>query len=210
MGYSLAAMENLFPTPLWHYRIDEPGLDALLMKEVAARRAAEPGLPNPNRLGWQSRHDLFDRTEAGHMKLLHLIRAVIGDTLRSLQQNLDHTAIRVALNGWVNINPPGGYNAPHQHADSLLSGVYYVSVPPGASNSGGAIEFLAPHPVRQVGGLMQAPMFAERFRVKPVAGDLLLFPGQLSHWVHPNDSGEERVTIAFNARVTPESRAQPR
>ena len=177
MKYSLSAMENLFPTPLWHYRVTEPGLDAMLMEEVAARRAAEPGLPNPNRLGWQSRHDLFDRTEPGQVKLLHLIRAVIGDTFRSLQPNLDHSAIRVALNGWININPSGGYNAPHQHSDSLLSGVYYVSVPPGKSPSGGAIEFLAPHPVRQVGGLMQAPMFADRFRVKPVAGDLLLFTG---------------------------------
>lgn len=208
MGYALEKVDNLFPSPLWLYRVEEPGLDDLLMAEVAARRAAEPGLPNPNRLGWQSRHDLFDRTEPGQVKLLHVIRGVIGETLRSLQPNLDGSAVRVALNGWINVNPQGGYNAPHQHADSLLSGVYYVSVPPSETPSGGAIEFLAPHPVRQVGGLMSAPMFADRYRVKPRAGDILLFPSQLTHWVHPNDSGEERVTIAFNARVTPEPRTQ--
>ena len=29
-------------------------------------------------------------------------------------------------NMWANINPPGGYNAPHLHPNSLFSGVYYV------------------------------------------------------------------------------------
>ena len=203
MGYSLFAMEHLFPLPLWQFRVAEPGLDAMLMEEVAVRRAAEPGLPNTNRVGWQSPRDLFDRTEPGHVRLLHVIRNVIRDTLRSLQPKLDQASISVALNGWINVNPPGGYHGPHQHSDALLSGVYYISVPEGGSVSSGVIEFLAPHPVRQVGALMQAPMFAERFRIKPVAGDLLLFPGQLPHWVHPNDSHDDRVTISFNARVSP-------
>ena len=31
-------------------------------------------------------------------------------------------------NMWANINPPGGYNAPHIHPNSLLV-VYYVKAP---------------------------------------------------------------------------------
>ena len=201
MPYSLASTENIFPVPLWRYRVAEDGLDARLLREIAKRRTREKGLPNANRLGWQSERDLFERKEPAHLHLSRLVSKVVVDTLQSLDPKLDLKSIRLVMNGWVNVNPPGGYNGPHQHTDALLSGVYYVSVPRGGSDSGGAIEFLSPHPVRQLGGLVRAAMFAERLRVQPKAGDLLLFPGQLSHWVHPNDSGEERVTIAFNAMV---------
>jgi len=27
---------------------------------------------------------------------------------------------------------------------------------------------------------------------------VLIFPAYLVHWVHPNDSDEDRITIAFN------------
>jgi uncharacterized protein (TIGR02466 family) len=30
---------------------------------------------------------------------------------------------------WANINPPGGYNRPHMHPNSLWSGVYYIKTP---------------------------------------------------------------------------------
>ena len=38
----------------------------------------------------------------------------------------------------------------------------------------------------------------------------MIFPGQLPHWVHPNDSGKPRLTVAFNAMVKPRARARPR
>lgn len=201
MGVTLAAVDNLFPLTLWRYRISEDGLNEGLLSEIKKRRAAEKGIPNSNRRGWQSERDLFTRTEASHAKLVRIISEVVVKTLHSLDPDLDRAAIRVTMNGWVNINPPGGYNAPHQHTDALLSGVYYIAVPSGKSDAGGAIEFLSPHAVRQLGGLIKAPLFAERRRVHPEVGDLLLFPGQLPHWVHPNDSGKDRVTIAFNAIV---------
>ena len=72
-----------------------------------------------------------------------------------------------------------------------------------AAEKGGAIEFLSPHPVRLIRGMLKAAMFAERMHFQPKAGDLLIFPGQLPHWVHPNDSGKARVTVAFNVMMRP-------
>ena len=202
MAVTLASVETLFPIPLWRFRVEEEGLDASLLREIKARRAAEQGLANSNRIGWQSARDLFERKEPAQVRLARIVADATVAALRTLDPNLDLAALRVNMNGWININPPGGYNSPHQHTDALLSGVYYVSVPKGKSPNGGAIEFLSPHPVRQLGGLIKAPMLAERTRVHPEAGDLIIFPGQLPHWVHPNDSGKERVTIAFNGIVT--------
>jgi len=201
MGFSLTRVDSLFPIHLFRYRLDEPGLNAVLAKEIAARRKAESGMSNTNRQGWQSVHDFFQRPEPGHKTLARICSEVVKATLQSLDPAVDFDKIRVGLNGWLNVNPPGGYNGPHQHTDAHLSGVYYVDVPKSPSDKGGAIEFLAPHPVRLLGGLVKAPLFSERMRVQPEAGDMLIFPGQLPHWVHPNDSGKARVTVAFNAII---------
>ena len=201
MGFRLTGVETLFPIPLFRYQIDDAALNGTLSKEIAKRRKAESGMANSNRLGWQSEHDFFGRKETGHVSLARTIAQVVRETLLAIDPSVDFAKLNVTMNGWVNVNPPGGYNGPHQHTNAVLSGVYYVEVPRGPSEKGGAIEFLSPHPVRLLGGLLKAPMFAERMRVQPEAGDMLLFPGQLPHWVHPNDSGKSRVTIAFNAMV---------
>jgi uncharacterized protein (TIGR02466 family) len=203
MSFTLSAVDNLFPIPLFRYRVDEAGLNERLVKEIATRRKAESGMSSSNRVGWQSEHDFFLRKEPGHASLARVIGEVIKATLQSIDPAVDFAKVQVSMNGWVNVNPPGGYNGPHQHTNAVLSGVYYVDVPRGPSEKGGAIEFLSPHPVRLLAGMINAPMFSERIYLQPKAGDLLIFPGQLPHWVHPNDSGKARVTIAFNAMVRP-------
>ena len=201
MSFSLVRIDTLFPILLYRYRVEEEGLNEKLAKEIAARRKSEDGKVSSNRVGWQSEQDFFQRQEASHAALARLIGKVMKATLQSLDPAADFTRIQVTMNGWVNVNPPGGYNGPHQHTNAILSGVYYVDVPRGPSEKGGAIEFLSPHPVRLLGGLLKADMFAERVHLQPKAGDLVIFPGQLPHWVHPNDSGKPRVTVAFNAMI---------
>lgn len=203
MSFSLVRIESLFPILLHRYRVEEDGLNEKLGREIAKRRKSEGGLRNTNRLGWQSERDFFMRKEPGHASLARLIGQIMKETLLSLDPAVDYDKVQVNMNGWVNVNPPGGYNGPHQHTDAALSGVYYVDVPRGPSEKGGAIEFMSPHPVRLLGGLLKSDSFVERVHLQPKAGDLIIFPGQLPHWVHPNDSGKSRVTIAFNAMVRP-------
>ena len=56
-------------------------------------------------------------------------------------------------------------------------------------------------------GWIKAPMLVDKIRVHPKPGEALLFPSQLLHWVLPNDSEENRVTIAFNLGAKPKSGA---
>jgi len=203
MTVKLARVDSIFPIPLYRYRVENPGLNEALSKEIAQRRKAERSMENRNRLGWQSEHDFFQRKEEGHGQLARIFAEVSRQTIQALDPSADFAKFNVLLNGWVNVNPPGGYNSPHQHSDAHLSGVYYVDVPKSKSDSGGAIEFLSPHPVRLLSTLIRSPLFSDRVRVQPTAGDLIMFPSQLTHWVHPNDSSKPRVTIAFNATIQP-------
>lgn len=203
MTVTLARVDTIFPIPLYRYRVEQAGLNESLSKEISARRKAEQGMVNRNRLGWQSVHDFFQRKEEGHARLARLFAEVTKKTIQTLDPSADHAKFNVLLNGWVNVNPPGGYNSPHQHSDAHLSGVYYVEIPASKSDAGGSIEFLSPHPVRLLSTLIRSQLFSDRLRVQPASGDLLIFPSQLTHWVHPNDSGKPRITIAFNATIQP-------
>lgn len=205
-GFRLDSRETIFPIYLWRYRVDgHEALNAGLLAEVAARRSAEPGTGNRmSRFGWQSERDLFRRSEPAQARLAGLLERLLGEAVEGLAGPGALAGMELVANGWINVNPPGGYNAPHVHPEALLSGVYYVAVPPaGANPAGGMIEFNVPHPTLKLAHLAGLDMLAERVRVAPEPGLLLLFPGTLSHWVHPNDSAGERVSISFNATLRP-------
>lgn len=78
---------------------------------------------------------------------------------------------------WMNVNTPGEYTGWHAHVRWDKVAVLYVTVP------GGDIEF------RQGGGY---------WTETPKPGDLLVFPGELTHRVRPNSSDQVRISVAFN------------
>lgn len=82
----------------------------------------------------------------------------------------------------------------------MWSGCYYVSVPKGDKELSGNIEFFDTCTNVRTLTVDGAACFASKFVMKPRAGMLLMFPSYLRHWVYPNDSDEDRVTIAFNVR----------
>lgn len=203
MALILDRTEQLFPLPLWRFRIDERDLNPLLIDEIGLRRQSEAGLDPVNRSGWQSEHDLFRRPEPGHQRLAQIATDAMTRALSSIADTAGPRPFEPTLNGWINVNPPSGFNAPHQHPHAVLSGVYYIDVPPAASEKGGAIEWVSPHPVRHIGQMLKTEMTTEKRSVSPAAGELVIFPSQVLHWVYPNDSGRDRVTAAFNLALRP-------
>lgn len=203
MAFKLEGIENLFPIPLWRYRVDDHArLNAALLAEIAVRKTKDKDLANRNRRGWQSVHDFFERKEPAHAELSALVRRLLVDAIKAVAKEIKADKLNFSMNGWVNVNPPGGYIGPHAHPNGLISGSYYVNVPD-TKGLGGAIEFIAPHPVGYMAGWIKAPMLVDKIRVHPKPGEVLLFPSQLMHWVLPNDSEEDRVTVAFNLAAKP-------
>ena len=197
MSVKLDAYDMLFPTPLWCYSVENhEELNRRLLTEIAARREVEPDRASGNRIGWQSQHDLFERTEPAHVELVGHIRQAVLDTVRRMSFEIGE--VKFGYNGWINVNPPGGYIGPHSHPRALLSGSYYVDVPGESETAGGDIEFISPHAVTLLSGLIKSPMLLDKRRVKPKPGTFLIFLSTQMHWVLPNNTDHERVSVAFN------------
>ena len=61
------------------------------------------------------------------------------------------------------------------------------------------IEFLAPRIELPHWEILKASSFRLKKRIRPAAGEIILFPSYLLHWVYPNEADADRVTVAFNA-----------
>ena len=63
------------------------------------------------------------------------------------------------------------------------------------------IEFVDPRVAVEMIAVPGGP-FDGRYKVRPQDGMLLVFPSWLLHFVNPYLSDDERISIAFNSRVT--------
>jgi uncharacterized protein (TIGR02466 family) len=199
----------LFPTPLVSYAVpDAERLNSALLAEIAARQNAEAGVVRSNRKGWHSESDFFTRSEPAHVELANAVRAAARDaTARVAAPGVDAGELGMGVVGWINVNPPGAHNVPHDHPGSFWSGCYYVKndQPEGEPSNGGSITFIDARSAPAGQPVVRAPAFKALFGVHPLPGALLLFPSNLKHLVTPNDSADDRVTMAFNVFLFPRS-----
>ena len=102
---------------------------------------------------------------------------------------------------WVNVLDAGGRQAMHNHANSFISGVVYLTPTHPDSRTvfmkapgGTDFAFKNDH-----AGVVTGPYNAEKWvSPQPDPGDVVFFPSYLMHAVPPN-RGERRITMAFNA-----------
>jgi uncharacterized protein (TIGR02466 family) len=192
--------QNLFSTPLIRFRVQDCAvLNAALLMEGEQMRAESRGVSKSNRGGWHSEGNLFESDAPSIQRVRDAARDAVLEATRKVNSNWNAEEFNLKLFAWMNANPGGGYNAPHTHPGAHWSGVYYVAQPEIEEGSSGMIEFLDPRSDLQHWKILGASAFRPKLTFRPSVGELILFPSYLMHWVHPNQSSEERVTIAFNA-----------
>jgi uncharacterized protein (TIGR02466 family) len=102
---------------------------------------------------------------------------------------------------WVNVMDTGGRQAMHNHANSFVSGVIYLTpTHPGSQTvfmkSPGGTDFMFKNDHR---GTTPGEFSADKWvSPAPDPGDMILFPSYLMHAVPPNQ-GERRITLSFNS-----------
>ncbi len=102
---------------------------------------------------------------------------------------------------WVNVLDTGGRQAMHNHANSFISGVVYLTSSHPESQtvflkSPGGTDFAFKN---EHANITPTPFNGDRWISPPPSpGDLVLFPSYLMHAVAPNQ-GDRRITMSFNA-----------
>jgi len=146
-----------------------------------------------NRNGWQS--DTFLWREEIFKPLLDQIL----DSTQVIAKNLSNKELpqMVVRAMWGNINPKGGFNFTHVHPSGWLSGVYYVQLP----ENNNEIVFQDPRSSRMMDFQRSSLIKDEYFSHYPKVGELLLFPSWLPHFVTPNTSEQNRISISFNVEL---------
>lgn len=194
--------QNLFATPLCRMQVsDAAALNAALLEEGARLRAESEGVQKSNRGGWHSEGNLFDRLEEPFRKLKALAETAIEAVMERHAPKVGPDELTMKIFAWMNVNPPGGFNAPHTHPGAHWSGVYYVSQPEVEVGNSGMIEFLDPRTDLPGMRILKAQAFRLKKKIRPQAGEIVVFPSYLVHWVYPNETEDERVTVAFNATM---------
>lgn len=189
----------LFPTVVHETFVDQfKTYQDDLVKFVLEEKKKDPaGVKKTNFGGWQSEwkeptEDIFTR--------------IIVETISTyFSENSIYKDMSIKLSGWwININPPGALNNMHHHAGSDLAGVFWIKT----SKDCGNINFAHPQHINENRSLMMhTPEFVKRtgsyesWWVQPTEGSFLIFPAHLYHWVDPNESDENRISVSFNLNL---------
>jgi len=184
---------DLFPTRIWQARLTPfvPQLDRWVGLVLAMRAASPEPAGRTVRQGWNS-EDM--KVLEGHE--FASLRAAICTACTSALEEMGQGGTSFGVQSWVNMHDRGGFNFLHMHEGSLLSGSFYLAVPPGS----GAFVFRDPRPGVLHGYIKGGvPNGHGDVHLAPSAGLLVLFPCWMEHYVEPHESDAPRITIAFNA-----------
>lgn len=190
--FAKAEVVQLFPTCVWEYELSSAAdLNRELSTAIEALRASTTSRSRESGT-WQSVGDLHERPD--FKDFMEVIIAAASGILEYLK--IPSEGI-IVTNCWVNVNYQGYAHHRHSHPNNLLSGVYYVKIPPGS----GKIVFEDPRP--QAGVLVPAfseitPQNSAKHSFEVAEGRLLFFPSWLQHSVEAQTAEEERISIAFN------------
>ena len=194
-------MHQLFITQVYQKKVAF-NLDDLKYEIVQTRKADRDGKK------WSKQNYPHGYTSYGSWDQMHRLSS----TFASLQKKIDahvETFVKalefdikaksLQMNScWINIMPPNAFHAAHIHPQSVISGSFYVDLPPRAS----AIKFEDP----RLGLFMNAPTIKLKaasqhqrfFSLLPKPGDVVLFESWLKHEVPRNISRKPRISVSFN------------
>jgi uncharacterized protein (TIGR02466 family) len=113
--------------------------------------------------------------------------------------NWDLTGRKLAMTTcWANSMGPGTHHTMHNHPMCVLSGVYYVNLPPGSSPfkiEDPRMGLLMAAPPRKA----SAPANQQNYlKIQPKAGDFILFESWMRHEVPPHRGKQRRLSVSFN------------
>ena len=195
----------LFASLLYEASLDDPPLLADL--ERSCRTLAEDDLAGRR---WSRDHHYRGYTSYASLNDLPARDPNFAELVRRRNRHVaafaadcafDLGARRLRVDSfWVNLLKPGGVHSAHIHPHSIVSGTFYVTVPPGA----GALKLEDPRLPMMMAAPPRRADAPEELRTfvyaEPKPGTLYLWESWLRHEVVAGAGRGERISISFNYR----------
>jgi uncharacterized protein (TIGR02466 family) len=185
--------ETWFSTPIWESEVKNINNDEIKDYCLWLRENTR-GATISNRGGWHS-SEIALPLPSDLTKLFSNLEIFVNE---NCFKHLGIDNLKFG-NFWVNINTPGSYNLLHDHQNSVLSGVYYVSVPFDDMGDlflhrGDNAEYFLKSDVERITTKTNSFTSVK----KPIESFFYIFPSWVKHHVESNESQGERISIAFN------------
>jgi uncharacterized protein (TIGR02466 family) len=184
-------IKHLFATPIGAYKLN---LDLDNLIKFSYKQKSNRSISN--RGGIQTQDLNFNKPPLKKLSEEILNCAENYSRQLSLKNNL------ILKNLWININKTNNFNIEHSHPFSIISGTFYVQ----ANENSGNIVFKNPN--ETIEHILAKEYLSEYNQLnanvwwyKPIPNMLLLFPSWLKHYVEPNLSEEDRISISFNMHL---------
>jgi uncharacterized protein (TIGR02466 family) len=193
-------LDFYFPTPVWW---EDTTIDNSSIIDLCnTLHSADPtGRKISNNGGWQSK----DFKPYAYTEFLEFVTAVTNMSMQCLNDYgyVDGAYKLEMQNAWFNVNQEGDSNQIHTHGGSFISGVYYVKAETDQSELLFYKNFTEDYIITSAGDISRfTPISGATCRYPPKTGRLVLFPSYVPHGVLPSTSKEDRISLAFNMRMT--------
>jgi uncharacterized protein (TIGR02466 family) len=197
------SVRSLFATRFYEAELGDAALLAGL--EQSCRVLAEDDQAGR---GWSREHGYRGYTSYASLNDLPVRDPNFADLVKRLNRHVTAFAAECAfeLGGrklrldslWANVLKGGGGHSGHIHPHSVVSGTFYVAVPPGS----GALKLEDPRLPMMMAAPPRRPDAPEELRsfvyAEPKPGSLFLWESWLRHEVVPGSAKGERISISFN------------
>lgn len=187
-------LQDIFKTSIWNIKLDFnlPNLN----KEIEEIIKKDKGRKISNTCGYQSNDIEYKK----YTQLLFLSEIITLNTQNyrkslGLDQNFKFD------NMWININKYKDFNMSHIHPACSIAGVFYVKCPEGCGDivlengCADSIEHTWEESINKY-----TLNTSSKWTIRAADNLLLLFPSYLTHYVGPNLSNQERISLSFNIK----------
>ncbi|MAS47950.1 MAG: hypothetical protein CL557_11115 [Alphaproteobacteria bacterium] len=182
-------IHNLYPTPLYQSMVKNyDGVQDELKKTI------KDNITFDMNECWSSHYlsDIFFKLNVCEEYHMQVFLAELATHLQDYCKYLNFNGNCKVTESWFSLFKKGNYGHLHHHGSADISGVYYFKT----NGEDGNLFFDSPNP--HLGTSTVFYGMTPRHEIKPIQGQLLLFPGWLMHGIQTNTTDEDRVSLSFN------------
>ena len=190
MRYPTESQGSIFPTPIWHKRVEEEELPKIEeLRQWALRlEKTDKGEVRSNRKNTFHSVATRDFSTLPHFDLL--------------KKKLEFLPSFDFDGWWINVQRKGDYNIAHTHPNSDIAFIWYLT-----DNYKSLVFNQSSYEMtrtrlyqayKKMNHLDEFNPFLLNWRWKCNPGDLLVFPADLLHWTEPHTKRQPRICISGN------------